>query len=1098
HGFCSRLIRQNFSLAGVDPNFTVINPDEAMLLRAEIVRQMFDETYQQDTGGEFQNFIDAYADGNDERLAHLVTAGFELICSLHQPRNWLRQAMEVLSESAARPLAESELGKQHLAAVRRALDRISSRCAAAIATLSSNGGLGSSIGRLKEYAAAAATWKEMLERRGYDALVQQYQQFDPPPRPRISTSLPGYARASDWMKSVQTLMREGEIAGLLHFSESEWRAGQSAILSHANVFRSLLGNFSARYTRAKARQRSLDFSDLERKALHLLQDGESSDPSEIARQCHRQFQYVCVDEYQDVNEIQDAILTLVSTECVAQEGHHLPNLFAVGDVKQSIYGFRLAEPQRFLDRMARFRTDGAIGQVIDLQENFRSRPPLLGAINRIFERLMTREAAEIDYRAGHRLNPSPTPKFPAGGLPGAPIELHVLPRIKPSEEDDPSDIEGVEFEAMLCAEQITKLVEAQTSVTDNGVLRPARFGDIVLLLRAMKFKAHAIAGVFRKRGIPVHYDGGSGFFDAREIRDCIALLNVLDNQHQDIPLAAYLRSPVARLASPEAAMARIRLEFPMPLPFHEAVVRYAAQRGDDLARQLNQLLAQLTAWRDLAGQRPLAELLWMIYEQTGYLAYVSGLDDGAQRAANLIYLHQRAREFGSFLKQGLHRFMSFLRRLSEEGDLSLPSISTGKENAVRIMSIHASKGQEFPIVILPDLGKRFNLSDAGRSILLDRQSGIGLQVVDPARRIRYPSLSWQLTSASLRRQALAEEMRLLYVAMTRAKEHLILIGTAGDSAVEDWADRWTGHEGPFPGDEILSAKCMLDWIGPAAAACGDSTLRAHAHDPAELQRWPSPRGRGNEPGVPKNLNDFQPLAAPPVVSTDAARVLARFDAIYPHEKYTRLEASTSPTALKSPTHSDPTQELPLPVYLSAERPATSAAEIGTATHLFLEHLNFSHPCDLVNVEAQLADLVKRRIMTESQAAAVDRPSIVWLAGNELGALLRSHHAHLRRELAFAAARATESPDPADSVMLRGRIDLLIPTDDGVIIVDYKTDRVTPETVHARAAEYNNQLVAYRDAIERVAARHVAAAYLVFLHPRILWRLGGNEGKIPQP
>jgi ATP-dependent helicase/nuclease subunit A len=501
HGFCSRLIRQNFNAAGVDPNFSVIDGDEAMLLRGEIVRQLFDDAYEHDGTGKFQEFIDAYGDGNDQRLADLVTSGYELICSLDRPGQWLRSALDAISESAAQPLAKSKLGQRHLDEVRQWLDRLSANCAAAIKSISSLGAFRPYIDRLREYSAVIAEWKSTFDRRGYDELVAAFQRFDPDRLPGVSSTTPNKDRAKQSVDSIKGQMCGPEIARLLNFNESEWREGQKAIGPHVQIFLNLLGGFERRYKEAKARLRSLDYSDLERKALELLREPDAREPSAIARLCHREFKYVCVDEYQDVNEIQDAILNLVSTECVAGEGHYRPNLFAVGDVKQSIYRFRLAEPQRFLERMRLFRRPNAIGQVIDLQENFRSRPPLLEAINQVFLRLMTKEAAEIDYRDGHQLNPAPQPQFPAGGLKGAPIELHILPSQRPADEDEPTDMVAVDYEAMLCAQRIEKLVEKKVLIADNGVLRPARYGDVVVLLRAMKHKAQAFATTFRKRGI---------------------------------------------------------------------------------------------------------------------------------------------------------------------------------------------------------------------------------------------------------------------------------------------------------------------------------------------------------------------------------------------------------------------------------------------------------------------------------------------------------------------------------------------------------------------------------------------------------------------
>ena len=326
-------------------------------------------------------------------------------------------------------------------------------------------------------------------------------------------------------------------------------------------------------------------------------------------------------------------------------------------------------------------------------------------------------------------------------------------------------------------------------VADSGsdgskILRPIRFSDVVILLRTMRFKAEQFARILTDEGIPVHADSVTGYFESMEVRDMLALLQVLDNLQQDIPLATLLRSPLAGLPEPEDAMARVRVAYPPgatgDVPFHQAVVRYSREKDDELAAHLRDLLETIQQWRDTAQRRPLDELLWNIYQQTGFLALCEGLSNGTQRVANLMLLREKATQFGTFGRQGLARYLDLLESLRDEADLGLPSTATAAQDVVRIMSVHRSKGLEFPVVFLPDLGKGINLDDSRGQILADRQLGLGLCVVDQARFVRYPSLASTLVKSRLRQQSMAEELRVLYVAMTRAKEHLVLVGTASD------------------------------------------------------------------------------------------------------------------------------------------------------------------------------------------------------------------------------------------------------------------------------------------------------------------------------
>jgi ATP-dependent helicase/nuclease subunit A len=413
--------------------------------------------------------------------------------------------------------------------------------------------------------------------------------------------------------------------------------------------------------------------------------------------------------------------------------------------------------------------------VIDLQSNFRSRKPLLDAVNEVFGRLMRRDAVEIEYDQSQRLAAGATfPKDQANCFTGSPIELHVLPTKLEVEDEghehdpDELDTERSQREGLLVARRIEELMgghgKPRMKVAERSSLRPIEYRDIVILLRATKFHSDDYAGILRQRNIPVFNDNGGGFFDAMEIRDILSLLKLLDNQRQDIPLAAVLRSPLVGLAEAEDCLARIRLAYPpvvAPVAFHEAAVRYAREQDDELAARLRDFFNDLERWRTLARQEPIAQLIWTIYEQTGYLAFVSGLHDGAQRAANLVFLYEKARSFGNFSRQGLYRFNQYLESLKEEVNAAQSPQLGEAENAVRIMSIHRAKGLEFPVVIVPEMGKRINFQSCQGNILADRKMGLGMTAIDRARRIRYSSLASVMVADRIRRQTLAEEMRIL-------------------------------------------------------------------------------------------------------------------------------------------------------------------------------------------------------------------------------------------------------------------------------------------------------------------------------------------------
>ncbi|MEA2736263.1 MAG: ATP-dependent helicase/nuclease subunit, partial [Humisphaera sp.] len=876
HGFCARLIRQHFHLLELDPAFTVIDGDEASLLRTEVARELFEQRYEGAQSQAFHALVDAYGDGNDERLITKILHTHNLLGSLVDPQTWLASSRHRLIEAATHDFRTSALGAELESEIHRGIAALRASCASALSIVSGMTGFAKYEAELQKCATIIEDWSDLLSGKGIDAVAASLD-VDFSRLPPIPELTPGKEIAKGLVDRVRKEIKDGALRKILAFSTQQWRDGLTAVVPHANVFLDLVEEFGERYVRAKAAMRGVDFSDLERLTLRALRDPASNElaPSSVARMLHRQFAHVLVDEYQDINEVQDAILSLASQPT---------NMFCVGDVKQSIYRFRLAEPTRFLDRQRRFRegaSDGrtaADGEMIDLQANFRSRAPLLTVLNHVFQRLMTRDAADIEYDATHKLHPGI--EYPVGdqssGFTGSPIELHLLPTNLDSADDDEepeteneAEPDRTQREAMLIAHRIRELMSAKHVVerdrqTNQLTPRPIRYGDIVILLRSMKYKGEDYAEVLRRSGIPVHSDSSSGYFDSMEVNDVLSLLKVLDNRAQDIPLAAVLRGPIASLPEPEDALARIRIAFPdKSVTFHQAVTKYARHRDDELAAKLRDVLKQLDRWRLMAQRRPLAELIWDVYDSTGYLAFCAGLRDGEQRKANLIDLHDRARQFGSFQRQGLARFLAFLDQLRDESDLGQPPVVSEGEDVVRIMTVHHSKGLEFPVVFLPDLGKRMNLSDCAGSILVDRHAYLGMDVVDEARQVRYPSLASTLVSTRLRRQSMAEELRVLYVAMTRAKEHLICIGTCKPTAHEAWTARWAKHDGPLPTDAVVGATCMLDWLGPVAAAtrlsCGEP-IKIIPHSVDEVKAWPSPESlRPTEGERQQRLSRLVPL-----------------------------------------------------------------------------------------------------------------------------------------------------------------------------------------------------------------------------------------------
>jgi ATP-dependent helicase/nuclease subunit A len=666
----------------------------------------------------------------------------------------------------------------------------------------------------------------------------------------------------------------------------------------AQTLGTLVSEFSQVYTAAKRHRNVLDFTDLEHFALQLLE--EKGEASLIAQGLKDYFAEVLVDEYQDINPVQERILQLVSRQ------EESPNLFMVGDVKQSIYRFRMADPSLFL---AKYSTlphwhPGMPGStspteiVIDLNRNFRSRLEVVEGVNFLFRQIMTKSAGEIPYDDQAAL------QYGASFVSGqdqirtaeGPIALHLIdpksirnqlaipstdegmndsddPESAPTEgasvsEDEltsgtedaisPEDLDKARIEARLVSERIQRIVQgAEFQIHDKKLkdFRPVQYSDIVILMRSYSAVAPIYVEEFQNANIPVYAETTTGYFGASEVETMLSLLKIIDNPRMDIPLAAVLRSPLVGLNGSE--LGKIRMMLPEG-DFYEALTlavwtglgdgSLSQERTNDfkqilglyeeslglrlekahiilataptLKDKITDFWIKLQTWRTRSRRTSLADLLWSLYEETGYLTYVGTLPAGAQRQANLRVLYDRASRFEATRYRGLFRFLRFLDRFQGQGkDMGNARALGETEDVVRLITVHASKGLEFPVVFVVGLGRTFNTQSLKGKVLLHSKLGMGMPIIDIENNVRYPSLIQYAVKQRLAQEALAEELRILYVALTRAKERLFLYGTMDnlDKTFLKWYRTLEWEEVALPEGLLRSAKCFLDWIGPALA-----------------------------------------------------------------------------------------------------------------------------------------------------------------------------------------------------------------------------------------------------------------------------------------
>ena len=1141
HSFCGGLLRGHFTEAQLDPGFVILDEDEAALLRLEALERLLEDVYESASAGadasELADFVEQYGAGRDESIMEIVLRLHRMLTSVVDRREWIeRSRLWLTCEGGRLPAEMANLQRSQLTdrivaagqAVRSAADLI-------VATMP---GMVYHHDRLLEVRGTLAQWYQ--ETRDADAAglegirgaIREYPFPDLRRAPRVATGSDQHEqkqRATDLYGAVREQFRR-ELQAPCRFTEAEFVEGLQKIRPHAELLLRLVSDFDRRYERAKTEENALDFDDLERKTLELLcRDARSASPSPTALRLQEQYRHVLVDEYQDINPVQDAILRLVSCEARPD----LPNnLFCVGDVKQSIYRFRLADPAIFTQRGDAFGADddGTDG-VVSLQANFRSRKCVIDAVNLVFERLMTGTLDDVRYTDEARLSAGlEYPERPGAsfGTPGA--EVHLIDPLGGPEQPEEADQAGstvaewesLEREAYLIGRRIRELVGAGTLVADRGAdgslgLRPMQYRDVAILLRATKHNANMVAGVLQRMGVPVYAEMTSGYFDSIEVRDVLGLLQVLDNPRRDIPLASVLRGPFGDFTASEILLMRRHAS---DAPFHQAVRDYANSGADEAIRpRLAELLSRLDDWRVACRREPLATVLWRIYQESGLLARVAGLPLGGQREANLLKLHEQARRFGAFSRQGLLRFLRFVETLRQSGgDFGTAPTVGEADDVVRVMSIHRSKGLEFPVVVVAHLGKRFNFGDAQGPIVFDRDRFLGLQAADPRRYVRYPTLAHQLVSDHITAQTRAEELRILYVAMTRARERLILVGTTG---LDGLAER---RAGSGVSDSIIrGSNTVLDWLVAAMGAAGvvfqdgakpqaapeGAPVVVCQHGREEVRGW-------RDVGVPRRewRERLAPFAALAPVSCDAAAgsdVVASLSrsllSPYPWEGTTHVPAvqSVSEWKRRMQEHQEPEEvgesrrgaspARRRPRFLTQDEggPALSPTERGTATHTVLQHLAPSELANGRGVSAQMREMVARDLLTPAEADSVDVASVEWFFATDVGRRMLAAPDRVFREVAFVMGRPAhrfdpaldESDDPQDVILTRGIVDLVIESDDGLTLVDYKTDRVEEGGLTRLVAAYEHQLAIYADALGSIWQRPITDRMLAVLSVREL-------------
>ena len=1050
HSFCADLLRENCQLAGLPPDFKVLDEERGDAMQNACLDRVLDACYEKiDSDPDFRLLADTVGAGRDDSvLAALVLELYQKMQCHAFPAAWAEKQTALLAAPAA-DAGDTPWGAELIREARQLTDFWSAEIEALLSKIKPEPRI---FDAYADYLSLLAASLRELSRRlslGWDS-AREVLPMALPRFPALRKS-PDEA-LSDYVKARRKACLEDvkKIAGIFAMPSAEvLRDLESTAPAMRRLLRLTL-EFDAAFQKEKQSRGLADYADLEHRAAALLV-GPDGNPTELARRLSARYVEIMVDEYQDVSRVQDAIFSAVS------DGGR--RLFLVGDVKQSIYRFRLADPEIFNDKYRSYADadKAAPGEPrrIFLRENFRSRREILEGANAVFSLCMSRGLGDVDYDENAAL-------IPGASYEGAGTKPELLLLRVPAAAEGEERPDKAALEAQMTARAIRSLVERGVTVSDHGHPRPLRWGDIAILLRS----ANTVGGVYRRalaqEGIPVASGQGGGFFRSVEVSTLLSLLAVLDNPHQDIPLIAVLRSPAIGFSADD--LSRIRTaDFDGDL-FHAL----CAAASDPRCRAF---LDRLDRWRAEAPDLPVVELVWRLIEELDLLALCSAMSDGEQRRARLMETVALAERFESSGYRGLHRFVLWLRQQAERGQE--PSLGADTRSAVQILSIHKSKGLEYPVVFLCDTGRRFNKTDARDTVLVHPTLGLGPKLTDLERRVEYPTLARNAIQQRLVHETLSEEMRLLYVALTRAAERLYITAALPDP--EKSLDKLRASLSvPMAPEALAEAGAPVDWLISAALADGGEHLTMRICESGEALPLPETAGTACEA-------DEEALC----------ELRRRLGFVYPHAQAEALPSKVTATGLKG--HRAPDEEAAplapkrrrpfrMPDFARKDKPATGA-EKGTATHLVLQYMDFGKTGSLEDVRGEIERLRVQRFLSDREAAAVDAAAIVRLFASPLGQRMKNAPG-LRREFKFSLlcdAAAIYGVAAGEELLLQGVVDCYLEEPEGLTVIDYKTDRLKSraDAVH-RAELYRGQLAAYASALERIVGRPVKDCVLYFL------------------
>lgn len=1086
HSFCLDVIKNNFYEIDVSANTRIADDSEILLLQQEVIDDLFEEKYEEEDSN-FIKLIKTYTKYNqDEVLKDLILRVYSYIQASPFPEEWLEEQIgklnieddtnfsdtvwgKIITENANQILEDSILKLQNIRTKMTRfpeLDKFTAK-------------IEDDIDKYTYIQNNLSDWDTAVE--AINTLKNAIWTKDQ----KITNDLKDEAK--DVRESTKDEFKK--VKKLMNCSSEEAVQDIKYMYPILKMLKDLILEFSQKFYQRKREKNIMDFSDMEHLALKILVKKDENGnvvKSEIAKKYENKFEEIAIDEYQDSNLVQEYILTSVS------RGN---NIFMVGDVKQSIYKFRQARPKLFLDKYDSYKLDPVNGEnrKIQLFKNFRSRSNILDFTNLVFEDIMSRELGNIEYNQDEYLNLGAN--FETIQNQDYKTELEILDLSEENDdiwktdeeetEEEQEKVEDVVLEARFVARKIKELIDDKYQIIDKKTgRRDIQYKDIAILLRTSSGVANVYEKEISELEIPVYSDSSSQYLQSVEIETIMSLLRIINNPMQDIPLVTVMRSPIGNFTDNE--LIEIRMA-DRNSSFYEALLKSDLEKA-------HRFLALLKELREDEEYMTLDEWIWNIYTKTGYMNYVNLMPNGALRVSNLRMLFERAKQYEEASFKGLYNFINFIDKIKfNQEDLKAAKIIGENENVVRIMTIHKSKGLEFPVVILAGVGKQFNFRDLNGKILLDQDLGMGPQYIDSDRYIEFKTLAKKALAIKAKNEAISEEMRILYVALTRAKEKLIIVGRQKDvnkkmsekqKLLEIYSTIDDNKINPYL---LQKYKTYLDWLELIYLKEGVANTKNLFTVNINKREKTSVKIENEVEDISEKIieesnknNDEQ----------EKEKIKEILNWQYKHQSIEGIPTKTSVSKLKEEREQEIqiTQE---PKFINEEaKTKLTGAQKGTLIHLCLQKMRETEEYNLEKITELIEGLKDKEIITEIEAQNIDKEKLLEYTNSQLWTELKQAKEIHKEHPFYINIKASRiynqiNKEDDENILVQGVIDLFfIDKDDKLILVDYKTDYVQHE--NELVEKYKGQLDLYKEALEQSLDKKVdkMCIYSVYLNKLI--------------